>query len=74
MKINEIIRRMSFLQLVPLKSDEGTPLANKTKVKIILNLVAYEKAVDDFNITIEKGQLYGSSAQTELERQPCSTC
>lgn len=49
MKINEIIRRMSFLQLVPLKSDEGTPLANKTKVKIILNLVAYEKAVDDFN-------------------------
>lgn len=38
-----------FLQLVPLKSDEGTPLANKTKVKIILNLVAYEKAVDDFN-------------------------
>lgn len=49
MKINEIIRRMSFLQLVPLKSDEGAPLANKTKVKIILNLVAYEKAVDDFN-------------------------
>ena len=31
------------------------------------------KAVDDFNITIEKGQLYGSSAPTERERQPYST-
>ena len=49
MKINEIIRKMSFLQLVPLKSDEGAPLANKTKVKIILNLVAYERAMESFN-------------------------
>ena len=40
---------MSFLQLVPLKSDEGAPLANKTKVKIILNLVAYERAMESFN-------------------------
>ena len=27
MKINEIIRKMSFLQLVPLRSDEGALLA-----------------------------------------------
>ena len=40
---------MSFLQLVLLKSDEGAPLANKTKVKIILNLVAYERAMESFN-------------------------
>lgn len=69
---------MSFLQLVPLKSDEGTPLANKTKVKIILNLVAYEKAVDDFNKDMQgiysKLKPEGYDAQafprvTELEKK-----
>lgn len=34
---------------MPLKSDEGALLANKTKVKIILNLVAYERAMESFN-------------------------
>ena len=39
MKINEIIRKMSFLQLEHLKSEKFSQNAKKTPVKNILNLV-----------------------------------